>query len=534
MGQGTSMLGVHGKDAFVGTIPAAGEADSMGMEPVAPRPRHPDADWRLTRRRALRLAGAAAGLAFAGPARAGARAGTPFSEGSIEDLEKRLHSVRRRFGLQRAIGIHVEHLDSRSPLFSHNADRGFVPASGMKLPVLAACLHYLGPSYRFPTRLLVDAPPTGAGVIEGPVQVVGSGDPSLNRHDLDYIADSLAAFGITEIRGDVLLDDSFFEPQETDPQLVRRRIRYREPIQSALGYQWNQVELAGVPGEGNRPQVRDEGYGYYEVQNRMVLRNSGRPYILAQRRAGGRVQLQGRILRSGGERVARLTATEPALYFGHALRGKLVERGVRVLGEPRRATMAEAPRRVLLYLHESAPLTQVVEALGKYSNNWSAEQLFYAVGAHRWGPPGSVRKGARAIEEYLVGLGFRAEDFRIADGSGLSRQNTLTARLLVAVVRDLYGQPELRSDFLCSLAVSGVDGTLARRLRGEETLGRVIAKTGSLSGVSSLSGVAFPSAGAGPALGFSVITNGLRNQWNADAVENRVAAELVRWVGTAS
>jgi len=348
---------------------------------------------------------------------------------------------------------------------------------------------------------------------------------------MDFIADSLAAFGLTEIRGDIVLDDSFFEAQETDQALVRRRIRYKEPIQSALGYHWNKVEVAGVPGDGNQPAVRDEGYGYYAIQNRMVLRNSGRPYILAQRRGTRGIRLQGRILRGGNERAALFTATEPALYFGYALKGKLVERGVQVAGEPRRGTVPARDRKLLLYRHESAPLTQVVEALGKYSNNWSAEQLFFAVGAHRWGPPGTLEKGVRATEEYLVGLGFPADSFAVDDGSGLSRKNRLSARLLVAVVRDLYSQPELRTDFLCSLAVSGVDGTLARRLWGEATLGRVMAKTGSLSGVSSLSGVAFPLAAENRALGFSVMTNGIRNSWNGDAVENLIAAELVKWGG---
>ena len=487
----------------------------------------------MDRRGALRVLSGGAGLAFGAPA-FGREKAPPFSEDSLADLDRRLHGVRRRFGLRRAIGIHVEDLETGAPLFSHNADRTYVPASGMKLPIMAACLHYLGPSYRFPTRLLVDAPPTEAGVIEGPVYVVGSGDPSLNRHDMDFIADSLAAFGITEVRGDIILDDSFFEAQETDQALVKRRLRYKEPIQSALGYHWNQVEVAGVPGSGNRPEVRDEGYGYYTVQNQMVLRNSGRPYILAQRRGTRRIRLQGRILRNGNERVARFTATEPALYFGHALQGKLVERGVLVTGEPRRGVVPAPGDKLLLYRNESAPLTQVLEALGKYSNNWSAEQLLFAVGAHRWGPPGTGEKGVRATEEYLVGLGFPADTFSVDDGSGLSRKNRLSARLLVGVVRDLYSQPELRTDFLCSLAVSGVDGTLARRLWGEETLGRVMAKTGTLSGVSSLSGVAFPLAAENRALGFSVMTNGIRNSWNGDAVENLIAAELVRWNGVSA
>ena len=483
---------------------------------------------RFGRRGALALLGGVAGAGlFPGPARAAAALAAPFSDAALEDLGQRLHALRRRFGLRRAIGIRVVDLGTGAALFDHNADRLFVPASGMKLPVMAGCLHYLGPNYRFPTRLLLDAPPE-QGVIRGPLRVAGSGDPSLTRHDLDFVADSLAAAGIREVRGDFVLDDSFFTPQETNPQLVRRRMARRLPIQSALGYMWNRVEVAGVPGPGQRPAIRDEGYGYYEIRNRMVLRDRGRPYIVARRQRGRSVRLEGRVLREGNERVARFTAPEPALYFGHALRGKLRERGVVAPGAVLRGRPGEGEGRVLLYRHESAPLTQVLEALGKYSNNWAAEQLLFALGAHRWGPPGTLGKGRRALEEYLVGLGFPASGFSVADGSGLSRENRLSARMLTEVVLDFYRRPEVRDDFLCSLAVSGVDGTLARRMRGEDTLGRIIAKTGSLAAVSSLSGVAFP-AGRGRALGFSVLTNGIRNQWSGDAVENRIAGELLRW-----
>ena len=497
------------------------------------RGRHPRADWRLTRRRALGLLGSgAAGLGLGARRAEAARA---YSDEAVRDLDRRLHQIRRRFGLRWAIGVHVEHLASGKELFSHNADRTYVPASGQKLPIMGACLHYLGPNYRFGTRFFVGAPPTAGGIIEGPVLVQGSGDPSLNRHGMDFIADSLAAYGITAIRGDIILDDSFFVPEETDPQLVARRIRYDEPILSALGYHWNQVEVAGLPEEdGNRARLRDEGYGYFEIQNRTVLRNSGRPYILAHRRPNRRVRIEGRIRRDGEERVTRFTATEPALYFGYAFRGKLVERGVEVPGLPRRRTPADPDLPLLLYRHDSEPMARVVESPGKYSNNWSADQLLLAVGAHRWGPPGTREKGARAVEEYLVGLGNAAEDFTIDDGSGLSRRNRLSPRQLVSVVRDLYGQPELRADFLASLAHAGVDGTLRRRMRADGVRGRIIAKTGSLAGVSSLSGVAMPPSGEDGALAFSVITNGLRNQWSGDAVENAMAAELVRWGGLAT
>jgi PBP4 family serine-type D-alanyl-D-alanine carboxypeptidase len=154
-----------------------------------------------------------------------------------------------------------------------------------------------------------------------------------------------------------------------------------------------------------------------------------------------------------------------------------------------------------------------------------AEQLIKALGAHRWGAPGSFESGSRALSEYLVGLGFRAGDFRVKDGSGLSYDNNLTSTILVKILRDLYQTPELRTDFLCVLAVGGVDGTLGRRFRNEKHMGQILAKTGSLSGVSSLSGFAF-SADYGPVV-FSIMMNGIRRQWTADHVEDEIARALL-------
>ncbi|MGH9460121.1 MAG: D-alanyl-D-alanine carboxypeptidase/D-alanyl-D-alanine endopeptidase, partial [Vicinamibacteria bacterium] len=179
----------------------------------------------------------------------------------------------------------------------------------------------------------------------------------------------------------------------------------------------------------------------------------------------------------------------------------------------------------LLYVHRSAPLIQIVEHLGKNSNNFVAEQILKALGAHRWGPPGSFESGSKALSEYLMGLGHARDSFRIDDGSGLSYENHLSASILVDVLKELYRMPEIRTDFLCSLAVGGVDGTLARRFRNEEYFGRVLAKTGSLVGISSLSGFAFSEA-RGP-VAFSVVLNGVGSQWRADQVEDEIAKALL-------
>jgi D-alanyl-D-alanine carboxypeptidase/D-alanyl-D-alanine-endopeptidase (penicillin-binding protein 4) len=167
----------------------------------------------------------------------------------------------------------------------------------------------------------------------------------------------------------------------------------------------------------------------------------------------------------------------------------------------------------------------VLASLGKYSNNFAAEQMLKTLGAHRFGPPGSFVSGARAVGEYLVGLGFSRGDFRVDDGSGLSYENHLSAAIMVRVLEDLYRAPELRSDFLCSLAIAGVDGTLRNRFLNENHLGRIMAKTGSLAGVSSLTGFAF-SRTRGPLM-FSVLTNGISKQYRADYVEDEIARVLV-------
>ena len=131
------------------------------------------------------------------------------------------------------------------------------------------------------------------------------------------------------------------------------------------------------------------------------------------------------------------------------------------------------------------------------------------------------------VGEYLVGLGFSQKDFRIDDGSGLSYENNVSASILARVLQEIYKAPEMRTDFICTLALGGVDGTLRKRFLNEKHMGRIMAKTGSLANVSSLSGFAF-SESRGP-LVFSIITNGIGRQYRADYVEDEMARALLEY-----
>jgi D-alanyl-D-alanine carboxypeptidase/D-alanyl-D-alanine-endopeptidase (penicillin-binding protein 4) len=444
-----------------------------------------------------------------------------------DDLGKRLDRVRRRFRLNRAIGLVVQSVETGETLYSHNGDKKFIPASGMKLVTMASALHYLGPNYRFETKLLVDGPLEN-GVLKANLYVKGSGDPFLTEGDLETITETIAKAGLKEITGNLILDDSFFDDRLRGPASYDNILKKGLPIQSALSYNFNIVELRAKPAEkvGARADLYDGGYGYFEVLNRVKTSSRGRPWMRVKKLRRDRVVVYGRVVAGDEEETSGFVAPDPTHYFASAFLGKLKEKGVLFYGDVVKAT-APGTGLKTLYVHRSARLIQILELLGKDSNNFVAEQLLKALGAHRWGGPGSFENGAKALSEYLIGLGFRKEDFRISDGSGLSYENSLSSSILVRVIQELYSIPELRTDFICSLAVGGVDGTLSRRFRREEHMGQVIAKTGSLAGISSLSGIAF-TQNRGP-LVFSVMLNGIRRQWRADHVEDEIARVLLQY-----
>ena len=298
------------------------------------------------------------------------------------------------------------------------------------------------------------------------------------------------------------------------------------PIQSALSYNFNLVELRLTPSNaGSRAELHDEGYGYFDVLNRVTTATRGRPWTRVQKLRRDRVIVRGRVIQGDEEEsIGSFIAPDPTQYFASALIGKLREQSILVPGQVIKGRVERKDVKPL-YVHRSARLIEVLEALGKYSNNFSAEQMLKALGAHRWGAPGSFESGARAVSEYLVGLGFRQKDFRIDDGSGLSYDNIVSASILVRVLQEIYKAPEMRTDFICTLALGGVDGTLRKRFLNEKHMGRIMAKTGSLANVSSLSGFAF-SESRGP-LVFSIITNGIGRQYRADYVEDEMARALL-------
>ena len=175
-----------------------------------------------------------------------------------------------------------------------------------------------------------------------------------------------------------------------------------------------------------------------------------------------------------------------ALACGHLLKTTLMEKGVSVMGDVVIGTVSSDAHRVAKHL--SPPLADILKFMNKPSDNWTAELLFKTIGAEVMGEPGTWKKGREAIAEFLGDIMDKSPAHRFVDGSGLSRYNLLNAELLTKLLVYMYHNFELMPEFLASLPIAGVDGTLKRRMQGVSAEKVLRAKTGTLSGVSALAG----------------------------------------------
>ena len=177
-----------------------------------------------------------------------------------------------------------------------------------------------------------------------------------------------------------------------------------------------------------------------------------------------------------------------ALACGYLLRNELIEKGIEVTGDVVPGTVPLDARTIAKHL--SPPLANIIKLMNKPSDNWIAELLFKTIGAEVMGEPGTWQKGRDAVNEFLEEIIGEPPVHRFVDGSGLSRYNLLNAELLTQLLVYMYQNFELMPEYLASLPIAGIDGTLMNRMQGMSGEKVLRAKTGTLSGVSALAGYA--------------------------------------------
>jgi D-alanyl-D-alanine carboxypeptidase/D-alanyl-D-alanine-endopeptidase (penicillin-binding protein 4) len=414
-------------------------------------------------------------------------------------------------------GVVVQSLDNGQILYRRNATKLLMPASNMKIVTLAAAAERLGWDYRFETRLVT----TGAidnGVLHGDLVILGGGDPTFNRRHEDPVvtfgqwATALRAAGIDAIDGRIVGDDRLFAPEALGSGWAWDYLAYgyAAPV-GALQSNEDTVDVVIRPGaaEGEPASVaiRQPDSGM-TVGNRVTTGAAGTAASIDLSRLPGTriVHVSGHVPAGAAESTRAVAVDDPAEYFARTVRAALEAAGIRAGEAVSVRTLADPPdtaRASVLLTHRSVPLSEIARVLMKASQNLYAETLLRTLGAAT--PPATVEAGREAVRDVLESWGVPPDSFVQADGSGLSRYNYVTAELLVTLLRRLYADPRHRAPFLEVLPVAGVDGTLARRLRGTRAEGNVRAKTGSISNARALSG--YVQSLDGEMLAFSILAN---------------------------
>ncbi|MCX7625980.1 MAG: D-alanyl-D-alanine carboxypeptidase/D-alanyl-D-alanine-endopeptidase [Candidatus Sumerlaeaceae bacterium] len=411
-------------------------------------------------------------------------------------------------------GVMILDLDTSEVLYQRQADKAFMPASNLKLYTTAVALKTLGNNYRFETKIYINGPIQKNGTLGGDIIVVGSGDPSISgRYNPDLPttgilrqwANAIRAAGIRRIEGAIIGDDDCFDDR---PRAGTWQLDYYQEWYAAessgLAINENCWDVTLTPAKAIGEKARLHVLlptKYVTFRNEVVTTApTGQPEadldIEIQRPLDNNiVTLRGAIPADHAPYKLWGSVHNGTLWSVTLLREELERQGVRVSGGaldidslPDKQKRLRRDTWRLIYTHVSPPLWQLVAIVNKPSQNFYADQLLKTLGFVKYGQ-GSFEGGERVVREFLGSAGIDTTSLRMADGSGLSRQNLVDPQMTVRLLAFMAWQPEGKA-FYESLPIAGVDGTLRKRMKGTPAEGKVHAKTGYIGRVRCLSGYA--------------------------------------------
>ena len=472
---------------------------------------------------------------------------------TLTELQSRISGILAKPGLSSAmVGIKVFSLDTGKILFEENSNKLLRPASNMKLYTVSTAIDRLSPYYRYTTSVYASAKPDSSGVIKGDLTVFGRGDPSLaarfNNGDyfkaIDDLASRIVAAGVKRVDGDLIGDESYFVgPHYGSGWEWEDLTWYYGAEVTPLTINDNALDLFIKPGpDVGKPALITTGPPdpLLTIVNRVTTSPKGtRREISVSRDLGedivtitGSIPLEDRGY-SGG-----IGISHPAMLFVYLLRSSLAKQGVTIKGRSRTqdldstisassnakpfvsASMVANTQRpnVEIATYQSPPFSVIAAQTLKPSQNLYTELILRTLGKVAPSPvqtPGNSSVGQttedlglEAVKSFLKTAGIRPESLVLSDGSGLSRNDMITAeasvQLLTFMSRHRYADV-----FRNALPIAGVDGTLRSRFKNTPAENNLRAKTGSLSSAASLSG--YMTTAAGEKLAFSIMVNNYSN-----------------------
>jgi serine-type D-Ala-D-Ala carboxypeptidase/endopeptidase (penicillin-binding protein 4) len=431
-------------------------------------------------------------------------------------------------------GVSIRSGQSGEILYEHQGDIRLRPASNMKLFTAAAALSVLGENYTFKTELLTDGPFFG-NMIMGNLYLKGKGDPTLLKEDFDDFADQLIEKGINVIQGNLIGDDSWFDDVRypIDLPWSDEQAYYGAQISALTAspdsdYDSGTVVVHVVPAKkiGQRAKITvSPQTAYVNIVNKVkTVDSKGKKEIVFNRGHGTNIiEISGSIPVKSKKISEWVAVWNPTGYTVDLLKRSLAERGIIISGIAKEGITPKTA--TLIASHSSMTLSEILVPFMKLSNNIHAETFIKEMGKVKKGE-GSWEKGLEVLETHLVHLGVDTNSTVIRDGSGVSHINLVPANEISKLLFNVQNEKWFPV-FLQALPISGVrekmkGGSLRNRLHN--TRGKVFAKTGTLSTVSSLSG--YVRTNNGETLIFSILLNNLLDEDKGKEVEDKLVTIL--------
>ncbi|MDO8493844.1 MAG: D-alanyl-D-alanine carboxypeptidase/D-alanyl-D-alanine-endopeptidase [Deltaproteobacteria bacterium] len=356
--------------------------------------------------------------------------------------------------------------DSGEPVSAFQEDLPLVPASSLKIATAFCALKELGNEKRFTTRFLSDGPIQNSSLKN--LWVAGDGDPSLVIERLWLMVQQLKRMGLKTVAGNIYIDNSYFDSETFPGHQKQSQRAFNAPL-SAVALNYNAIDISSDPEKPIYRRVDDP-------------------------------------VRHFGEELAKLFKENSVTFNGKVKEGS-------------------AKNKTEITSFQSRRLNQIVQDMNKFSNNFIAEQLVKVMGAEKKGIPGTTQKGVDVLRECLAKIGVR-EELMIENGSGLSYKNKISAKNLVKILLAGYHDFSIQPEFLSSLSINGIDGTMAKRDSPKELEGIFRGKTGSLNGVNSLTG--FLPAKSGRVIAFAILMNDFNGgMQHAHKVQDKLIMQLL-------
>ena len=397
-------------------------------------------------------------------------------------------------------GILVKNLADEQTLYSRDAEKYFNPASNIKLLTTAAALKQLGADFRIRTSVYQDA--------DGILRVVGRGDPSLKVPQLQELTQQLRQQGITQVN-QLIADDSYFQGDIVHPSWEWEDLAfyYGAPVNSLIVNENASLFTVSPQTIGKPLQLTwnepVEAYQWLVENNSVTTQKDESGFVAVSRGLKGPVlRIQGQMAVNSNSTMRAIAVFDPVQNFLRHFRQTLVKSGISV-SQMSNGTSGKNERELAAV--ESPPLSELLKETNINSNNLYAEALLRALAPQPLKTNQTTSDaGLEVVKSSLTKLGVDPTSYILVDGSGLSRKNLISPQALVQTLQAMVKSPQAEI-FRASLPVAGVSGTLRNRLRDTPAVGIVQAKTGTMTGVVSLSG--YVNSPNYQPLAFSIIVN---------------------------